>query len=306
MYIMICGASGMIGSALFEALNAHHNLTVVGRDKSILEKRFQGVGCYSWQELTLDLLASQDAVINLSGENIGSKRWSEKQKKRILNSRIHATHTLASLCALLGKNAPRLLNASAIGVYGLPESLAAQKKRVFDGSSTLPLKPSDFLSEVGVQWESALNIAEDAGISVVKLRFGVVLSAQGGALKKMLPSFRLGLGAKIGSGEQPFSWVALDDVVLAIEFLLNHPAEEGVFNIVADGVVTQLQFAEKLAAHLRKPCFMSLPRVLIKLLFGQMGEELLLSGQSVRAVRLQALGFAFSCPTLDAAFNQLL
>lgn len=306
MRIIICGASGMVGSALFNALKNKHVLSVVGRDPSMLAGKFQGVDCFSWRQLTPALLATQDVVINLAGENIGNKRWTDKQKEKILNSRIKTTNTIARICASLGHNSPRILNASAIGIYGLPDSVAAQSSIIFDEYSALQLLPSDFLSQVGTAWEAALKPAEDVGVGVVKLRFGVVLSASGGALKKMLPSFRLGLGASIGSGEQPFSWVALADVVLAISFLLDRPTEEGAFNIVANEVVTQRKFAAMLAAHLHKPFFMHLPSVVIKLLFGQMGEELLLSGQCVRAIRLQALGFVFSCPSFAAALPRLL
>lgn len=297
MNIIICGASGLVGSALTQKLKSKHNLTLVGRNPSHLNNNFK---CLSWNDLTTNLLANYECVINLAGENIGNKKWSATQKQLILDSRVKTTTQIAQLCTQLKNNSPRILNASAIGIYGIENKDACDETMPLDNTKT------DFLSCVGTQWEAALDNAIHAGVNVVTLRFAVILATQAGALAKMLPSFKFGMGAVIGNGTQPFSWVLIDDVVSAIEFLLDKPEATGAFNIVADEVVTQKQFAKTLAATLHRPCFMRLPDFLIKLMFGEMGEILLLNGVSVKATRLKQLGFQFKYPTLKSALSKIL
>ncbi len=297
MNIIICGASGLVGCALTQALKSKHNLTLVGRDASRLDHNFT---CLSWDELSTDLLADYDCVINLAGENIGNKKWSAAQKQLILDSRVNTATQIANLCAQLKNNSPRIFNASAIGIYGIED------KMVFDENTQLDHTQIDFLSQVATQWEAALDNAINIGVNVVKLRFAVILSAKDGALAKMLPSFKFGMGAIISSGKQPFSWVSIDDVVSAIKFLLEKPEASGAFNIVADEVVTQQQFAKTLAATLHRPCFMHLPDFMIKLMFGEMGETLLLNGVRVKATRLKQLGFQFKHPRLKQALARIL
>lgn len=298
MNILICGASGFVGQALVKTLKDQHALTLLGRNINKLKKTFgDHQPCMTWDNLTQETLKIFDAVINLAGENIGDKRWSSARKKAILQSRVSTTQKLATLCARLGEHSPRLLNTSAIGVYGLSENT------VFDEHSTLPKPPCDFLSEVGQAWEAALLPAIEANVNVTIMRFAVVLSPEGGAMKKLLPSFKLGFGAVLGSGQQAFSWIALEDLTRAISFLLDHPQQHGVFNLVADEVVIQKQFAEKLACTLHRPCFMRMPAGAVKALFGQMGDELLLQGQHVKNTRLASAGFRFKYPTLNDALK---
>ena len=304
MKIIIFGGSGLIGQALVKHLVAEHEIAVVGRDVRKLKDCFGNtVNPMTWRAITTNVLANYDVAINLAGENIGAKRWTSTQKQKIINSRVSTTTKIAQKCAELAERAPRLMNASAVGVYGLQTTIAAQNRVIYDEDSVLPSPPSDFLSQVGCEWECALVPAEKAGVSVVKLRFAVVLSKHGGALVKMLPSFQLGLGAVLGSGQQPFSWVALNDVVAAITFLIHHPQASGAFNIVADEIVTQKIFAKTLAKVLKKPCFLRIPSPMVHLLFGQMGDELLLNGQRVNAKRLRKLGFEFGYPSLEAALS---
>ena len=298
MNILICGASGFVGQALVKTLKDEHTLTLLGRNINKLKKTFgDDQPCMSWNDLSCETLKTFDTVINLAGENIGDKRWSSARKKAILQSRVSTTQQLATLCASLGEHSPRLLNTSAIGIYGLSSDT------VFNEHSTLPNPPRDFLSEVGQTWEAALKPAIKARVNVVIMRFAVVLSPEGGAMKKLLPSFKLGFGAVLGSGQQAFSWIALEDLTRAIIFLLNHPEQRGVFNLVADDVVTQKQFAQTLAGALHRPCFMHMPASVVKGLFGQMGEELLLQGQRVKNTRLASTGFNFKYPTLNEAFE---
>lgn len=304
--ILITGATGLIGSALVAHWQEQHELTVVGRSSARLAQQFPGLKQRSWDALSAEDIADQDLVVNLSGANIAGARWTERYRRTLIASRLNATRRLVTLMSPLGADAPRLFNASAIGVYGLPESDAAQEI-VYDESSPLPREPQDFLAEVGALWEAAVRPAEAAGVSVVRLRFGVVLSDHGGALAKMLPSFRWGMGAVLGDGTQPISWVALPDLVAAIDYLLARPEQTGPFNIVAS-TDSQHALATSLAAYLHRPCRLRLPAALVRLLFGEMGDALLLQGQRVVAKRLSDLGFIFQASTLPKAlvWNQLL
>ena len=298
MKILIAGASGLIGQALVAAWQSQHDIVVLGRDADKLKKVFPQQAAITWVQL--QSVEGFDVVINLTGANIGQGRWTVKRKQVILDSRVTATQQLAALCAN-ATSAPRLLSASAIGVYGLPI-----KPQVFDEQSALPMQPQDFLAEVGAAWEGALSEAEQAAVSVTKMRFGVVLAKHGGALAKMLPAFKLGLGGPIGSGQQPFSWVALADVVRAITFLVEHSEVTGPVNIVAPEVVTQKHFAQALSKALHRPAFFPLPAWLVKLQFGQMGKDLLLNGLSVNSQVLTDAQFTFAHPNLSAALQGVL
>ena len=296
--ILIAGASGLIGQALVAAWQNQHDIVVLGRDADKLKKMFPQRPGITWAQL--QSVEGVDVIINLAGANIGQGRWTAKRKQVILDSRVTATQQLAALCAKASES-PRLLNASAIGVYGLPAT-----PQVFDEQSALPNPPQGFLAEVGAAWEGALSEAEQAGVPVTKMRFGVVLAKHGGALAKMLPAFKLGLGGPIGSGQQRFSWVALADIVRAIAFLVEHPELTGPVNIVAPEVVTQKHFSQVLGKALHRPAFFPLPAWLVKLQFGQMGEELLLNGVSVISQVLTDAQFTFAYPNLSAALQHVL
>lgn len=305
MHIMICGASGLIGSALVAALASEHKLTLIGRDMDRLVKQFPQVSCVlTWQDLSKEHIQDQQVIINLAGENIGEKRWSEAQKKKIIESRVSATKKLSALCAELGAASPRFINASAIGIYGdafnTVDKPAAQEDAIIQNCN------ANFLSEVATAWENALLPAQEAGVRIVIVRFGVVLAKEGGALAKMLPSFKMGLGAQIGNGQQPFSWVTIEDVVGALCFLMASPTAQGAYNIVADEVVTQQCFADKLALQLKRPRWFVLPNYSIHLLFGEMGKALLSEGVNASNRKLKALGFKFTHPTLDSALGNIL
>ena len=304
MKILITGASGLIGQALVKKLKIAHELIVLGRDKGKLKQVFgQQFAVLSWDELQQCHLEHVDAIINLAGENIGTRNWSSAQKEKIIQSRVDAAKKLAGLCVDLGGQAPKLLNASAIGIYGLQKNIEQQNAIVYDESTPLPDPTTDFISEVGKRWEAALDQAEAANVSVIKLRFAVVLADQGGALARMLPIFKLGLGGPVGTGEQPFSWVRIDDVVRAIEFLLESDTAGGPYNIAAPEVVTQKVFARTLTKILKRPCIFRMPAFVVKALFGQMGEELLLNGQNVRSTRLKEAGFEFKYKNLESALE---
>jgi uncharacterized protein (TIGR01777 family) len=303
MKILIAGATGMVGQALVKALEADHTLVLLGRDPLKLKQCFAKHTAIGWQAFldTHNPLDDIDVVINLAGENIGEGRWSVARKDLIISSRVNATHTLATACAHSANKNIRLLNASAIGVYGR----SAQPDQIYDEQSPISNPPKDFLSTVGRAWEEALAPAEQAGVSVVKMRFGVVLSKNGGALAKMLPAFKFGLGGPIGSGQQSFSWVSLHDLIRAITWLIQHPEITGPVNIVAPEWVTQRQFAKMLGKILHRPAVLPLPAAVVKLQFGQMGQELLLNGIAVRSSVLIKHGFEFSYPKLEGALDHL-
>ncbi|MDP1574991.1 MAG: TIGR01777 family oxidoreductase [Coxiellaceae bacterium] len=305
MKILIAGASGMIGNALVLYLSKQHQLILLGRKRDKLASQFSNqYPILTWDDLSLlnqDFLKSIDVIINLAGENIGERRWSFSQKEKIINSRVNATKKLAELCSMLGENSPRILNAGGIGIYGFSEG-----DHFFTEKSRLSDDPNCFLSKVSHAWEDALLPAINKKVSVVKMRFGVVLSKQGGALKKMLPAFKWGFGATLGNGNQSFSWVSIDDLVRAIDFIILNEQITGAVNIVAPGVVTQHDFAKVLAHILHRPFFLRMPALLVRILFGQMGNELLLKGQYVKSETLLKSGFEFQYSKIDVALNHLL
>jgi uncharacterized protein (TIGR01777 family) len=282
---------------------------LLGRNEEKLRKHFpKQAQIITWDKLKnfpMQKFCELDCIINLAGANIGAKRWSAKRKQAILNSRVEATKAIASLCKALGPNSPRLLNASAIGIYGLQKSIQKQNEIIYNEDSKLPHPASDFLSTVGQAWEAALEPAIQAGVPVCVMRFAVVLAKQGGALAKMLPSFKLGFGAILGTGKQPFSWISLQDLVRAIDFIVQRPEIVGPVNLVADEIVSQRQFAKQLAKALKRPCWLAMPAFMVKLLFGEMGKALLLNGQRVKGDKLKKENFVLQYPKLDRALTEI-
>lgn len=299
MKICIAGATGLIGQALVEHYAAEQEVLIISRNPQQAKEFFPNQTCIPWERTQLlKTLSSTDVIINLAGENIGAQRWTKNTQHRIINSRVNTTQLICELCQHLPpEQRPRLLNASAIGIYGLQHNLMLQNTIIYSEASPPPTSPTDFLAQVGQAWEAPLNEAH--GLSIVKLRFGVVLSPQGGMLSKLYLPFKLGFGGPIGSGLQPLSWIALEDAVRAIAFIVEQPELNGPINVVAPEILQQRMFARKFAKRLRRPSFMCLPTFMVKLMFGQMGNELLLSGQKVISERLSE--FVFNYPTLDSA-----
>ena len=267
--IMICGATGLIGKALVSRLrrNTDKQLILVGRDLTRISNIFgESMTQLTWSQLNSTLLPDSyipDTVINLAGENIGTFRWTPAKKNRISNSRIACLETLNSFFEHNGIQ-PRLLNVSGIGIYGLKSTVTQQNETEYDENSDLPSAPQDFLAEVGRRQEQMVDKMSSLQCKVVKIRLGVVLAKQGGMLAKLLPSFKLGDGAVLGTGQQPLSWVSLDDAVAALEYLLDNPLIEGSVNIVAPETVSQKQFAQCLAKQLSRPCLLMLPSSLVR------------------------------------------
>ena len=294
MNILISGASGLIGKALTSYLRAQGHLV------HILSRNDSGA-VMTWQpeknQITLDPNVTLDAVINLNGVNIGDKPWSKQRKLDIVNSRIDSTRLLAETCAALPKPPSVFINASAIGFYGDSGST------VVDESSPAG---DNFLTEIVTTWEDAAKPAVRANIRTVFIRSGVVLSKEAGALQKMLLPFKLGLGGRVGSGEQYMSWISLEDEVRAIDFILNNADINGPVNLTSPNAVTNTEFTQTLARCLNRPSLLPMPEFIIKLLFGEMGELLLLGGANVMPTALLNKGFQFKHADLEQAFNAAL
>jgi uncharacterized protein (TIGR01777 family) len=238
-----------------------------------------------------------DAVVHLAGENIAARRWTAAHKAEIRRSRAEGTRILCESLAGLSRPPRVLVSASAVGFYG-------------DRGSELLTESSPrgagFLADVAEDWEAATAIAERAGVRVVHLRFGVILSPAGGALRKMLFPFTMGVGGRVGSGDQFWSWVAIDDVVGAIAHAIRCDALRGPLNVVAPTPATSREFAATLARVLGRPALFPVPAGILRLLLGEMADPLLLSSARVQPARLLASGYRFRFPDLEAALRHLL
>lgn len=289
--VAITGAHGLVGSALTAALGgAGHRVVRIGRT-------IHEAGDVSWDpsrgRLDASTLEGVDVAVHLAGENIGARRWSPEQKRRILYSRVDGTRLLARCLASMSAPPRLLISASAVGWYGSREEEVDEDAPAGTG----------FLADVCRQWEAAADPAREAGIRVVHPRFGVVLSRRGGALGQMALPFRLGLGGVVGSGRQSMSWVHVDDAVGALLHAIGSPELAGPVNVVSPQPMNATLFARTLARVLRRPALFPLPSVAVRLLLGEMGEELLLQGAPVRPSRLLAFGYSFLHADLEEALR---
>ena len=295
MKIIVSGASGLIGQPLVASLRKH------GHEVVQLVRRTPRANESQWNpsagQLDIAVLEGTDAVIHLSGAGIGDRRWTAKYKQELLDSRTKSTSLLATTIAECNKKPSVFLSGSAIGIYGArgDEQLTEQSSH---GDS--------FLAEICKQWEAAAKPAIDAGARTVFLRTGIVLTPLGGALKKQLPLFKLGLGGKFGNGKQWQSWISLDDEITAIEHLLTANIS-GAVNLTAPNPVTSAEFTRSLARVLKRPAILPIPKFGPKLLLGsELAEALLFTGQRVMPAELQKSGFAFQHSTIDVALRALL
>jgi len=292
--VLVSGASGLIGSALLPALQSSgYDITRLVRSVP------SGKGDIAWDPslpLAPASVSGFDAVIHLAGESIVG-RWTEAKKQRVRESRVQGTRNLVEALAA-APQAPRVfISASAIGYYG------------DRGEETLREESSSgngFLPEVCREWEAAAEPAAKAGIRTAQMRFGVVLSASGGALQKMLPPFRMGVGGKIGSGRQWMSWIDIADVVGAIQHALKTDTLRGPVNVVGPNPVRNTEFTKTLASVLSRPAIFPMPAFAARLVFGQMADELLLASQRVEPAKLMASGYVFQNPHLKLAFENIL
>jgi len=295
--VAVSGSSGLIGSALLERLrqDGHTVLPMVRRPAK------DGEIHYDPQNGVLDpeSLVGVDAVVHLAGAGIGDRRWTDRYRREILESRTLSTSLIAeAMASVANRGGPRvLLSGSAIGFYGATgDEELNERSTAGDG----------FLADVCRAWEAATSPAEDAGVRVVHLRTGIVLSPRGGALKKLLPLFRFGLGGRMGSGRQWQSWISLDDEVGAIVFLLTADIS-GAVNLTAPAPVTNAEFTKVLASTLSRPALVPVPSFGPKLLLGgELADALLFTGQRVLPERLTDAGYSFEHPTLSEALGTLL
>lgn len=292
--IAITGATGMIGRALLGSLKAQ-GYTTIPISRGAVE------GGIRWDPTrgVLDprALEGVEAFVHLAGENIAGARWTNARKRELRDSRIAPTHLLAETLGRLSQPPTVLVSTSAVGIYG------DRGDEQLDETSLLG---TDFLATLAREWEEAADPARAAGIRVVHPRFGVVLSSTGGALARLLPPFRLGLGGPLGSGRQWMAWIAIADVVAMIEHLLARDDISGPVNGVAPQQVTNAEFGQTLGRVLHRPAIVPLPALALKLAFGEMAEATLLASQRVIPGVLQSSGYEYRFPILDSALRAVV
>ena len=294
MKVAVSGASGLIGSALVPALEAagHTVVRLVRREPAAPAE-------VAWDPAarTIDAgaLAGVEAVVNLSGATIG-RRWTDERKAEILESRVSSTSLLARTLAELEPRPTVLVSAGGVGIYGdRGDEILTEESELGSG----------FLTDVGRAWEAAVVSARAAGIRVVNFRQGIVLSRDGGALERLLTPFRLGLGGRVGSGKQWWSWVAMDDLTAAYRFALEGDLA-GPVNLASPDPATNARFVKALGRALHRPTVFPVPKLAIATLFGEMGETVLLESQRLLPARLLDAGFAFTHSDLDEALEHTL
>jgi uncharacterized protein (TIGR01777 family) len=292
--VVVSGASGLIGAALVPSLRSsgHEVLRLVRREATETDE-------IRWDPaagaVDTSLLHGVDALVNLSGENLG-KRWTDARKRAILDSRVSSTELLARTAAALDPPPSVLAVASAVGFYGdRGDEILTEESSGGAG----------FLADVVRAWEAAADPAREAGIRVVHLRQGIVISKDGGALKPMLLPFKLGVGGRVGSGKQWWSWIGMDDLIASYAHVLEGDLA-GAVNATAPNPATNEQFTKALGSALHRPTVLPVPAFAARTLFGEMGDAMLIGGQRVLPARLVGAGFDFSAPTIDVSLERAL
>ncbi len=294
MKVLITGSTGLIGTALEESLSANGH-----KVRGLLRSNFaKGDPHWNPEEGVIDLgnFTQIDAVIHLAGENISEGRWNEAKKARIRDSRVLGTKLIAEFLAKLEHKPKVFISGSAIGFYG------SRGEEEVDENS----KPGEgFLPDVSKEWDEAAKPAHNAGIRVVNIRTGVVLSLSGGALKKMLFPFKMGMGGVVGNGKQYMSWVSIDDEVEMIQFAMTNDSISGPVNLVSPNPVSNYQFTKTLGRALRRPTMFPMPAFMARLMFGEMADDLLLASTRVIPRKLINAGYKFQHSTLENALQFL-
>ncbi|QLE47673.1 TIGR01777 family protein [Nostoc sp. C057] len=305
MKVAITGATGFVGSLLVQRLHGKgHKIVVLTRNTAFAQKVFPSeafpnveIVAYtpntsgSWQSV----IASCDGVVNLAGEPIGEGRWTPERKQEILNSRKLGTQKIVEAIVNANPKPTVLINASAIGYYGTSETAN------FDETSQ---SGNDFLAQVCQAWEAEATKVKDAGVRLVILRFGIVLG-NGGALGKMIPPFKLFAGGPIGSGQQWFSWIHIDDLVNLIMQALTKPEIEGIYNATTPNPVRMADLSQTLGQVMNRPSWLPVPAFAIEALLGD-GAIVVLEGQQVLPKRTMETGFEYKYPNLESALRQIL
>src|SRR5215213_2813792 len=295
MRILITGSSGLIGKALQKSFKAKgYEMLLASRKEPEHENEIQWNPDSGFADEDVLRLEGLDAVIHLAGENIAGLRWTDEKKKAIRDSRVHGTRTMIEAFARLERKPAVFVSASATGFYG--------DRGDQEMIETSPAGDT-FLSEVCKEWESESRRAEDMGIRTVLLRNGIVLSKDGGALATMLTPFKFGVGGVIGSGKQWMSWVSLDDVVEVVSFAIENQKVRGAINVTSPHPVTNEEFTKALGEVLYRPTFLPLPEFAVNLVFGEMGDALLIDSTRVVPKRLLDNGYNFKYPDLKSALE---
>lgn len=301
MKVIVTGSTGLVGRALIRSLLADgHEVTrlVRGRSQGF---RAPGTAAVHWDpergEIDAQALEGHDAAVHLAGESVAEGRWDDEKKRRIRESRVKGTSLLAGALAGLSAKPSVLVSASATGFYG------DRGAEILREEST---SGSDFLSEVCREWEKATLQASQAGIRVVHLRIGVVLSGEGGALQKMLTPFKLGLGGKVGSGSQYMNWITLEDLNGVIRRAIEDESLSGPVNAVAPQQVTNEEFTKALGRVLGRPTIFAVPAFAARLAFGEVADALLMASTRVEPARLKEAGFQFRQPEIEGALRSVL
>ncbi len=301
--ITILGATGFIGSALTQyLLEENYKVTAISRNKNKAENLLgQDVKVYQWDykdaSKLADIFEQTDVVINLAGENIAAKLWTQKQKQKILNSRINIGEKINEAIDKTKQKPGLLIQGSAIGYYGFDtKKSCSETTSIGDG----------FLAYVTNEWEKSTEKAESYGIRRVIIRTGMVLGNAGGIFPQLIKPIKYFVGANLGSGKQWFSWIHLTDEIRAIEFLIQNNHLSGIFNLTAPNPVQSKTFNKMVAKALNRPLWLKIPAFILKLLPGNMGKEIFLASQKVIPSRLQENEFSFTYPELANAVNNLI
>lgn len=301
MKVAVTGATGLVGSALCESLNRDgHQLVLLARRPEQAEQEYPKAQVISWEATSgppsADLLEGLDAVVNLVGEPIAAGRWTEARKQAIRESRTMGTAYLVEALSRCQNRARVLVNSSAVGFYG------DHGDEILEENSA---PGAGFLASICREWEGQAERASQAGIRVVLLRGGLVLSTKGGALPRILFPFKAFMGGPVGSGKQWMSWVHVDDEVGVIRYAIDEDKIRGPVNCTAPNPVTNREFSQELGRVLRRPSFMPVPAFALRILFGEMADTLL-EGQRVLPRKLEAAGYRFRFPELRGALGDLI
>lgn len=289
MRVVVAGSSGLIGTSLVPLLRQarHEVIRLVRRNAAAPDEREWDPGAGF---VDPEALAGADAVINLCGAGIASKRWTPERKRLLVHSRTRPTSVLARAAA--DCKVPALINASAIGYYG---NAGQRTVTEADGAGT------GFIADLCKRWEAACQPAEDAGVRVVRPRIGAVLSPAGGFIGQLKPLFSVMLGGQVGDGRQYMSWISLDDAVSAIRFVLEHPEISGPVNLTSPSPITNQEFTRAFGNALSRPAPWSIPGFVLRATLGELADEFALSSQRVLPTVLEEHDFAFQHPSVDAA-----